>query len=82
MFPGFFIFSPVFFWTEVGIYTTIILLSQAQPTQEPVRTALSQVTSGVEGSSDLSISQTKKGPFTESNTVTGRVEMFFMTKGW
>lgn len=40
------------------------------------------VTSGVEGSRDLSVSQIKKGPPVESNTFTGSVEMFFMAKGW
>ena len=52
------------------------------PEKELVRTVLCQVTSGVKGSGDLSVSHTKKGLLVESNAFTGRVEMFFMTKGW
>lgn len=40
------------------------------------------VTLGVLGSKDLSVSQIQKGPPVESNRFTGRVEMFFRTKGW
>lgn len=43
---------------------------------------LCPVTLGVLGSKDLSVSQIQKGPPVESNRFTGRVEMFFRTKGW
>lgn len=45
-------------------------------------TAHPRVTSGMEGSRDLSVSQRKKGSVVEISMFTGRVEMFFMTKGW